>query len=125
MTDLDLFDPEHDPNAAAEAMRLRDEGMARSANHAEAVTPGWKDLAFLIFCDYARTHPTFTTEHVRLHAMAAGLIEEPPDNRAWGSIAARARRAGITHFLGYGPSSDPKQHRSPAAIWGVGPKGTP
>lgn len=52
----------------------------------------WKQKAYLAFVCYAKTHPYFVTEDVRLDAAE---ISEPPDRRAWGQIALQAKRDGI------------------------------
>lgn len=57
----------------------------------------WKEEAFYAFKRYAIKHPYFTTEEVRA---ANPDIPPPPDDRAWGSIALRAKREGIV--VGYG-----------------------
>lgn len=52
----------------------------------------WSRAAYEAFVQHARKHRYFVTEDVRL---AAGLRLEPPDRRAWGQIALKARRDGI------------------------------
>lgn len=70
----------------------RELGHAAAERAAERAGSDWKDAAYAAFVDYARTHASFTTEDVRL---AYPDLPPPPDPRAWGSIAQRAKRDAI------------------------------
>ena len=52
----------------------------------------WKAAAFYAFKRHAMKHQFFTTEEVRA---ANPDMPPPPDDRAWGSIALRAKREGV------------------------------
>jgi hypothetical protein len=96
----DLFDGLTLGHAAAE----------RAADHAGEE---WKDRAYSAFTDYARDHKTFTTEDVR----RASDVGEPPDNRAWGAVALRAKRAGVVRHIDFARVKDPCCHSNVVSLW--------
>lgn len=98
-----------------EAARLaRDAGIAAAADHAERETPGWKDLAYDVFVDYARHNAEFLTEDVRF---ANPQLPQPPDKRAWGHVAIRAVKAGVIEHGGFAKAKDAKVHCSVNTLW--------
>ncbi len=97
--------------------QLRDEGMRRAADHADAVHPKWTDRAFDLFKRYSLTHRLFMTEDVRLWVQQHRLIEAPDDQRAWGAVTAKAVRAGVVYCSHFASQKDPKSHRSPKPVW--------
>lgn len=106
------------PPTGAELARA---GAARAAEHANRVygAPGrlWTDRAYFLFAAYARGHAEFTTEHVRDYATSLGFAA-PPDGRAWGSIALKARARKIIEKTGrYVPARDPRVHGNPVCVW--------
>jgi hypothetical protein len=105
----DLFD-------VPRAKRLRDDGISRAARHAGEQ---WQARAFDLFKQYALTHDVFMTEDVRAWAHARRLIVEPPDRRAWGAVAVRAKKLGVIAFDHIAQQRDPKSHRSPGHVWRV------
>lgn len=105
------------PDLLEEARKRRDDGMQRAADHAEAVKEGWGDTAYTYLCTYARTNHSFTTEDVRMAAEKAGDLAVPPDKRAWGSVVARAVRAGVLRRSGFVTARDPKVHCNNIALW--------
>ena len=74
----------------------------------------WKDSAFEAFKHYARTHSEFTTEEARL---AATEVASPPDIRAWGQIAIRAKREGIVVGIGWVRATSPSVHGMVVTQW--------
>jgi hypothetical protein len=60
----------------------------RAADHAGEA---WKDRAYRAFIAFAASRKTFTTEEAR---ESCGHVGDPPDRRAWGAIALRAKRDG-------------------------------
>lgn len=98
------------------ARTLRDEGMARSADHAERVNPGWQDRAVSFIRSYAITHEQFMCEGARRYAEARG-IGSPPDKRAWGTAMIKAAKASIVKKVGLAYATDPKVHMNPASLW--------
>lgn len=96
-------------------------GAEQAAAHADRVDPDavrkWSDRAFFLFAAYARGHAEFTTEDVREHAQTLGL-KSPPDARAWGAIAMRARGQKIVEKTGrYVAARDPRVHGNPIGVW--------
>jgi hypothetical protein len=72
-------------------LALGHEAAERAADHAERETPTWKEQAFTDFVNYAKRHSHFTTEQVR----AASESPPPPDPRAWGHVALRAKKEKV------------------------------
>lgn len=119
---FDLFaylrEPEVTEPTKPTGRQLRDAGIAGAAFHADAVVPSWSDKAYDLFVALAGQGVEFTTEKVRLLCAEMKLLPEPPDNRAWGAVAMRARKAGVIEHSGrYTPSTDPKCHHRPVAVW--------
>lgn len=96
---------------SAEAADRRDKGMERAADHAG---DEWKKLAAEAFRQYARTHAEFRTEQVR---DANPDIPEPPDKRAWGSIAVAAAKAGLVRSGGTVKAHSRTVHRMSVTLW--------
>ena len=99
------------------ATTLKDEGMQRAADHADAVVQTWSERAFDLFKRYAQIHRLFMTEDVRLWAQSNRLLEEPPDRRAWGSIAAKAVKHQLVAVSHFAPQKDRRSHGSPKPMW--------
>lgn len=99
------------------AWDLAVEGMNAAAANAERDTEGWNKMAFEAFVRYVMDvkHP-FMTEDVRCFAEAMGM-PEPPDKRAWGSVAMRAKKAGLIVSLGYAPQQSVNAHKAPKTLW--------
>ncbi len=97
---------------------LRDDGISRAIQHADAVVPTWSETAFGWFCLYAKHHREFITEAARQYAEQRGF-STPPDKRAWGAVAVRAARAGIVRANGYAKATDPKVHANPKTLWRI------
>ena len=74
----------------------------------------WKEVAFDAFKQYARRHSTFTTEQVRL---ASPDVRPPPDARAWGQVALRAKREGIVVGAGWVRAESPRVHGMVVTQW--------
>lgn len=92
-------------------------GMMRSTNRADRVTDDWSDNAELLFKYYAMMHRDgFMTEDVRVWAKKLGFAE-PPDNRAWGSVARKLAKAKAICAVGYGKQRSVTCHGSPKTIW--------
>ena len=83
----------------------------QAADHAGDV---WKQEAFACFVAYARTHKQFTTEDVRAFALGLG---EPPDLRAWGAVALRAKRAKIIRAAGAVSAKARNVHGNLVTLW--------
>lgn len=98
------------------ARTLRDQGMAASTAHADAVSPTWSDRALAFVHEWAVSHQTFTSEDVRIFAHNMGL-PTPPDQRAWGTVMLAAARKGWTRKAGYVTARDPKVHMQEIRLW--------
>jgi hypothetical protein len=96
---------------------LRDKGIRKAAQHAEDLHEGWqtKALDWLYCYAYKRADNPFTGEMVR--EAARGIVPEPPSLRAWGSVLLSAARRGWIRQVGWAKVSNPKAHRTPAALW--------
>lgn len=86
---------------------------AAEAAAAHAGEP-WKERAYKAFVSYASTHSTFTTEEVRL---ASPQVEAPPELRAWGQIALRAKRAKVVEFDGWTFAKEKNVHGNAVTQW--------
>ena len=101
---------------------LRDRGMKKAIDHAEQETPNWGDLAFDQLKEFTSMFPDleFMAEDFREYAVLRDL-PIPPHNRAFGSVMARAARAGLIVKVRYGQVQNPKAHRANAAVWRKAP----
>lgn len=97
---------------------IQHEGLA--LGHAAAEVAGkhagmeWNDMAYDAFKAYAVTHATFTTEEVRL---ANPDLPKPPDTRAWGQVALRAKRDGVVVGHGWTRANSPAVHGMVVTMW--------
>jgi len=81
----------------------------------ERIIPGWTGAAVSFIHEYAKAHPSFTTEQVR--SAAADKLPNPPDGRAWGPAVRKAVRLGYIQFSGYTTASDPAVHSNVVKVW--------
>ena len=93
------------------ALEIGHEMAERAADHAGEE---WKEIAFNAFRRHAEKHWEFLTEDVR---RANPDLPPPPDTRAWGQVALRAKREGIVRALGYAQTSSKTAHGCPATKW--------
>lgn len=96
-------------------MDKADKGIKRAIDHADAVEPGWGELAFDMLCDYLKYGVAFTAPDVRGYSSLRGL-PEPPSKRAWGGVFNKAQRNGLISCVGFGTASN-EMHRQPIRIW--------
>lgn len=94
---------------------LRDKGIKQAIDHADAVHDQWSERAYRFLKQFIETHDQFTSEDVRLGS--AGVVPDPPDDRAWGGVIGRGKRSGLIKKNGFGYAKDPKAHCRPAQIW--------
>jgi hypothetical protein len=95
----------------------RDEAIQRAVDHAEAVEPGWANRATELLLEYlAHTRQPFTTLELRHWALGthgfAGVT-----NWAWGSVMAKARKAGIIEQVGTREVGDATSHLKVSPLW--------
>lgn len=78
----------------------------------------WKERAFELLTEFISVFPNriFLTEDLRMWANSQGLKCEK-SNRAWGGIIAKASKNNLIKFEGYRKTTNPKAHRTPAALW--------
>ncbi len=96
--------------------KLRDEGMQRSADHAEKSEPGWSDIALDFLAKYLKGKDgQFMAEEVRMESV--GIVSAPPHARAWGSVMIRAAKAKLIRKVGLGTVKNSKAHKCFATIW--------
>lgn len=96
----------------------RDSGIARAQDHAEALDPGWSQVAYGMleeFCK-ARKGCHFQSSDVRRWCELRGF--ETPVPKAWGSPFKRAAKAGLIVRIGTAIATH--RHGSPAPLWTTG-----
>jgi hypothetical protein len=99
----------------------RDTGIARAAARADREIPQWSDLAFEFITRYCIANGKgheFHGEALRQCAERTGLIPEPPDARAYGSVFRRAARAGLIRKTGRYVLAK-SSNLSPKPVWEV------
>ena len=83
-----------------EAKARADAGISSSAEHAEAVEPGWQERAIHLVTLYAAwTNKEFTMEMAR--EFVEPFLPTPPDLRAWGSVTQSLVRRNIIEPVGF------------------------
>ena len=97
-----------------EAKQLGHEAAQIASDHADRIEYNWSADAYNLFCDYAKTHDTFTTEQVRL---SFPTFHKPPTNRAWGGVALKAQKNGIIKAVGIVPTKNRTAHGANATLW--------
>jgi hypothetical protein len=101
----ELFSASEKGHAAAQA----------SAARADREIDDWTLKAVALFADFARKAPSsFLTEEARQYAESHGL-PNPPDSRAWGHVAKRCQRDGLTVSAGFGSAKS--SNGSPKVLW--------
>lgn len=107
--------------------QARQEGMSRAADAmiaADNQIEGWSTIAYDFLCRFARnradTEPHFISEDVSKASKEKApngepYVPEPPTDRAWGSLYARARREGFIDKDGTGTSA--RRHGSVCIRW--------
>lgn len=101
------------------SIQERDKGIQKALRSAEGKNPGWKDKAYEFFKTWLSKWATghrFLMEDFRLSAEIHGL-PKPPNNRAYGGLAVKAKFEGLIVSDGTKKVSNPKAHRANAALW--------
>lgn len=83
------------------ARKLGTEASERSRCKADEVCPGFSERALNFIAEYARAHDRFSGENCTYAMKAAGIRAH--DDRATGSIYAKALRLGLIQVVGYVP----------------------
>lgn len=89
-------------------------GMDKALANADRYDSRWSEQAFEFLKNFP--HKIFKAEDVRRTARAQGF-PEPPDDRAWGGIFNKARRAKLIIPKGWVTSSNPVAHGRPVMLW--------
>ena len=92
----------------------RDLGIQRSGDHAEMDSPEWIQRAAMMIRIYSASHAKFLIEDVVGFASEQGL-PSPPDGRAWGAAARRAKSKGYIRSCGYRAAKS--SNLSPKVLW--------
>lgn len=95
---------------------LMDVGAERAARKADRVNGNWSERALSRFVEFSLSCGKFTTEDVWLEAEKEGF-PPPPDRRAWGAVALRAKRSGKVRHTGYRHSRVAHSHTRPVSVW--------
>jgi len=105
-------------NPKSIAERDKENGMQAAVAHADQKVDRWSELAYEKLKAFlvATGGREFMAEDVRVWCWG-GNLPEPPNKRAWGAVVRRAVTAGLIKFVGYSKTTNPKAHRTPAAIW--------
>lgn len=100
------------------AERNRENGMHSAVAHADAVIESWSEKAYQMLPTFIATRGSdeFMAEDARIWAERRGL-PHPPSERAWGAVIRRAAINGLIKFVGYAKTTNPRAHRTPAALW--------
>ena len=75
----------------------------------------FKEEAFTFLQTYMKSNRRFQVEDVR--QASVGIIPQPNDKRAWGSVIKKAQRLGLVKNVGYEAVSNPKANGTPASVW--------
>lgn len=102
-------------NQLALSWEAAERGIRRSAEHAEAVEPGWAASCYRVLCDYARDGRAepFTSEDFR--DFLASIRFPVPVPKALGGVFQKAARAKVIQRVGFANSRD--RHCSPIPLW--------
>ena len=92
----------------------RDDGIQRSADHAESLESGWGASAYRVLCEYARDHRgVWTSEDFR--DFLASINFPVPVPKALGAVFQKAARNRVIERAGFGISK--ARHLSPCPLW--------
>lgn len=107
-----------DANGLTAARAARDAGIKKATDHAEEVSAGWGDLAFIALCDFIAVQGSknFTSESFRASEHAKDL-PSPPSLRAFGGTIRRAANAGLIVKVGITESKAAHCHCAHVAEW--------
>lgn len=97
---------------------LKNQGMQLALFNADKKTSGWSQMALDALIEYIKKYPhtSFQAEDIRTWAKHNGL-PDPPSKRAWGAVIVMAKNKELIRFDGYRRVTNPKAHRTPAAVW--------
>lgn len=102
---------------------LRDKGIKKAVDHADQVHGEWQSKAWVMFEIYLEAVigalDEFMIEDFRKWSREQVPIPlpDPPSNRAFGSIAVRAQKAGLIHAIGFRSVKNARAHCAPCRVW--------
>jgi hypothetical protein len=79
----------------------------------------WDDVAYdslVLYIGTQAKRTVFMAENARTYAENLG-IPTPNDKRSWGKVIRRAVKNGLIIKAGYGSTSNPLAHGTPATLW--------
>lgn len=104
------------PEIPFTAEALRDAGMKLAEESANEKVPEWSDACYALILHYVIiTSAPFLAEDFR--AWVDNKIAQPPSKRAYGGIMMRAANEKVIRKVGYGKTTNPKAHSTPATRW--------
>ena len=109
---LDLFNQPPPPTGE----QLRDDGIIRAEDHADATSPAWSERAYQLLLKYIQHGREFRNEQFVEWAEGQGL-STPPTKRAFGAIVVRAAREGVIVRLRIDTAHNPSAHRGFISVW--------
>ena len=98
---------------------LKEKGIELAIDHAEQVTPNWKEKAFEMFKEWLRGWPSgyrFLMEDARV-SLEIRELQPPPSLRAYGRIIQMAKKEGLIIHAGYRQVKNAKAHQANASQW--------
>lgn len=101
----------------------RDEGIQRAINHADDTHEDWSERAYTLLTRYVQPlkyNQTFLIEDYRRWAIDVMQLPPPPSLRAFGSIAVKARKAGLIKFVSFDHVTNVRAHRSTVSRYAKG-----
>lgn len=98
--------------------QLRDQGIRRAINHANAVERDWDTMAYEFFTNVFLKHHKGEFQCEQFRAACKGVVPDPPSLRAYGGIITRAKFEKL--IVKAGPPravKNPKAQMAFAAVW--------
>jgi hypothetical protein len=96
----------------------RDRGIKLAIDHANAVTPDWEEMAYSFFVNVFLKHVKGEFQCEDFRAQCKGIVPDPPNLRAYGSLMRKAKSDGIIINTGKTrPVKNPKAQMANAAVW--------
>lgn len=95
--------------------QLKEDGMQRAVDHANAVHSDWSERAYNFLKGYIQKNAMFMSEDVRYASQ--GIVPSPPSQRAWGHVIRRAAMEGLISKAGTKQVKNSKAHMANANVW--------
>lgn len=96
----------------------RDQGIKAAVEHADAEqsNPKWSEqaYAYAVMMIVRRGYKPFLIEEIVLAAARDG-VPEPPSRKAWGGVARRLAKDGVTRKMGFAAAAT--SNTSPKVLW--------